>query len=221
MKKYSILVIVILFILQANAQKYKPTSTNDFVIECMKTNGEGDHKQMVLWFPTAFWEIVAQQMKVSPEFMEQVVHEMDGYMMFAVVDYSSIPGTSLTFKSEDEIRKSIKFIDSTKTIYLPLKDEDISPAAKQLIASLKPIMGQMLGQFGSGMRIFLFNAKKVNGKNPFDILTANSFRLNWDQTSLKWTLPFASVLEPKYCPVDKEQMKGNWNYCPVHGVKLN
>lgn len=82
-------------------------------------------------------------------------------------------------------------------------------------------MAQMLGQFGEGMRVFLFDAKQLNEEAPLDLTAANDFALSWGETNLKWTLPFASMLPPKYCPIDGEQMKGNWNYCPVHGVKLD
>jgi hypothetical protein len=82
-------------------------------------------------------------------------------------------------------------------------------------------MAQMLGQFGEGMRIYLFKAKKINGQPVINIMTKNNFTLSWNSASLTWKLPLSSVLPPKFCSVDNEQMKGNWNYCPIHGVKLD
>jgi len=203
----------------AQGQSLKPTNTNEFAMECMKTNDGGSVKQMVLWYPYEFWQIVGDQMKMSPDFVQNIIGEMKNYMMFAVVDYT-ISVSGITFKTEDEIRKSILLVDSSKNIYKPIDNKNISTKATQLIKNLQPIMAQMLGQFGEGMRIFLFEAKKVSGKPAMDITKTNTFSLKWEQVNLNWKLPFASILPSKYCPIDNEQMKGNWNYCPIHGAKL-
>ena len=202
------------------AQNTRPSSTNDLVMECMKTNGEGASKQMSIWYPYNFWQIIGDQMKSSPEFTRHIVTEMKDYMMFSVVDYT-IGSSGLTFKTDVEIRQSLKLIDSSNTVLTPLRDDEISAEAKTLLQNLQPIMAQILGQLGAGMRIYLFKAKKVNGQPSVNVSTKNAFTLSWDTTRLTWKTPFASMLAPKFCPVDKEQMKGTWNYCPMHGVKLD
>jgi hypothetical protein len=84
------------------------------------------------------------------------------------VDYT-VSGTELSFADEEEIRKSIRLIDSSKTIYTPLEDEDLSPTARELLKSLKPTMAQLVGQFGEGMQVILFKAKKINGKPSIEL----------------------------------------------------
>jgi hypothetical protein len=140
-------------------------------------------------------------------------------MMFCIVDYT-MEGTQITFKSADEIRPTLKFVDSSKHVYLPLADKDISPLALRMVNQFQPIMAKMLGQFGDGMHVFLFDGTGGNGKPAFEVDKPNRFLLTWEGTTTKWALPLASVLPPKYCPVDKEVMQGNWNYCPIHGAKL-
>ena len=218
--KYLFPCIFSLMALTSNAQNVKPTSTNDFIIECMKYNGEVSHKQMGLWLPYNFWQIIGDQMKLSPDAVQNIANIMKGYMMFAVVDYT-VSGTSFTFKPEDEIRKSIKLYDSSNNIYLPINDENISPDASQMLKYFQPTLAKLLGQFGEGMHVFLFESKQIKGEPVIDITKVNHFTLIWEQANLKWTLPFASILPLKYCPVDNEQMKGNWNYCPFHGIKLD
>jgi hypothetical protein len=218
--KYLLPCIFSLIIFTSKAQNLKPTNINDFVIECMKYNGEIPHKQMGLWLPYNFWQIIGEQMKLSPDAVRDIVNKMKGYMMFAVVDYT-ISGTQYTFKSEDEIRKSIKLYDSSKNIYLPINTENISPDATRMLSYFQPTLAKLLGQFGEGMHVFLFEAKQIDGKPAIDITKVYHFSLSWEQANLKWTLPFASILPPKYCPVDNEQMKGNWYYCPFHGAKLD
>ena len=218
--KYFILSIFSLIILTSKAQNLKPTNLDDFVMECVKYNGEIPHKQMAIWLPYNFWEIIGKQVKLSPEAMENFIGVMKGYMLFAVVDYT-MSGTGYTFKSEDELRGSIKLYDSSKNMYLPIKNENISPTATQLLKSFQPSLAKLLGQFGEGMCIFIFEAKQIDGKPATDITKVNHFTLSWEQANLKWTLPLASILPPKYCPVDNEQMKGNWSFCPFHGIKLD
>ena len=218
--KYLLPCIFSLMVLTSNAQNLKPVSTNDFVMECMKYNGEIPNKQMGLWLPYNFWQIIGEQMKLSSDAVQKMTKEMKDYMMFAVVDYT-ISGTGLIFKPEDEIRRSIKLYDSSKNIYLPINDENLSPTATQVLTYFQPTLAKLLGQFGEGMHIFLFEAKQTDDKPAIDITKINHFTLSWEQTNLKWTLPFASILPAKYCPIDNEQMKGNWNYCPFHGVKLD
>ncbi len=218
--KYLFPCIFSFMVLTSEAQNLKPTSTNDFVTECLKNNGEIPHKQLVIWMPYNFWQIIGEQMKLSPDAVQQIANVMKGYMMFAVVDYT-ISGTGFTFKPEDEIRRSIKLSDSSNNIYLPLNNENISLTAAQVLKTFQPTLAKLLGQFGEGMCVFLFEAKQTDGKPAIDITKVNHFTLSWEQTNFKWTLPFASILPFKYCPVDNEQMKGNWNYCPFHGAKLD
>jgi hypothetical protein len=202
------------------AQLPKSINANDFVMECMKNSGELPHKEMVIWIPSDFLKIIGDEMKLSPEGVANLVTEMDKYMMFCIVDVTLV-NQQLVFETADEIRSSLKLVDSAKLIYLPLADKDISPSASEFINHFQPVIAKILGQFGDGMRMFLFDARGANGNPSFDETKSNHFALTWDQVSMTWRLPFASVLPVKYCPVDNEPMKGNWNYCPYHGVKLN
>ena len=100
--KFILTFILVFALTVANSQKLKPTSTNDLVMECMKTNGEGPNKQMTIWFPYNFWEIIGEQMKASPEFVENIVTQMKDYMMFCVVDYTT-SSSGISFKTDAEI----------------------------------------------------------------------------------------------------------------------
>ncbi len=221
MKIFLTLLLSSLFLITA-AQKTKVPSSNDLLIDCMKIKGEIPTKQMVIWFPIDFWIIVGKQMKISPDFMNKLIDNMSNYMTFAVVDYGMTGEADLIFKSEEEIRKSIKLIDSSKNIYLPLADNEISLESFKIIDAMKPAMANLLGQFGRGMQIFVFKAKKdKTGANVINITRENNFSLKWDKVFVSWQMPFASVLESKFCPIDMDEMKGNWKYCPTHGKKLD
>src|SRR6202012_2066868 len=71
----------------ASIQPPKP-STHDFIMDCMKSTGELPHKEMVLWIPAQFWEIVGTQMNIPVETVAAIRKEMSPYMMFCIVDYT-------------------------------------------------------------------------------------------------------------------------------------
>jgi hypothetical protein len=218
--KFLLTLVVVLCLTVSHAQKIKPSSTNDFVIDCMATSENGNNKQMALWFPYQYWEVVGDAMKASPAFIESLSLQMKGYMLFCVVDYI-VSTTGMSYKSDAEIRKTIKLMDSANNVLRPLEDKEILPDVKRLVGSLKPIMAQLMGQLGEGMQIYLFKAPQINGQPAINILSKNKFSLSWNNNKLNWKLPFASIMPPKFCPVDKEKMKGNWDYCPTHGNKLD
>ncbi len=203
-----------------NAQSGKEVNTTDLIFECTKYSGELPSKQMAIWYPVDFWAIVGNQMKFPPEIMGRISHELKDYLMFAVVDYTLMPTGKLTFKSEDDIRETILLVDSSKKTHRPLKAEEISDGANKLLGDLKPIMEKLLGQFGEGMRMVIFKAPNTEANSNFNISKKGSFTLKWSSTSLKWKLPFYTMVDPKFCPVDNEEMKGNWDFCPEHGTKL-
>jgi len=195
-----------LLLLAVNAQNVKITNTADFIQECMKNKGELPHKQVALWIPVNFWSIVTDKMNLPAERIAAINDEMKKYMMVCVVDYTLEQQTGITFKTEDEIRKTIKIIDSSGTEYSPLNNEDVTPLASDILNSFKPVLAQLLGQFGKGMGVFLFKQKMSMGQPAIDITKKNRFMLTWDAVKMDWKLPFVSTLAPKHCPVDHEQM---------------
>ncbi|HEY4337816.1 MAG TPA: hypothetical protein VGM89_18025, partial [Puia sp.] len=181
-------------------------STHDFIMDCMKSTGELPHKEMALWIPAQFWEIVGTQMNLPAETVANITKEMSPYMMFCVVDYT-MEASNIIFRTADDIRPTLKLVDSSKHVYLPLADKDVSPLAMRMVNQFQPIMAKLLGQFGDGMHVFLFDGTGGNGRPAFDVDKSNHFLLTWEGVSAKWSLPLASVLPPKFCPVDKEPMQ--------------
>ena len=218
--KLFILTFLFLTTFFLKAQTVKNVNTTDLIFECTKYSGSLPSKQIAIWYPNDLWTIIGSQMKLPPEIMKIISNEMKNYLMFAIVDYTLTTTGKIIFKSEDEIRKTISLTDSLKKEYFPLENEEMSNGAKKIIVELKPIMEKMLGQFGEGMRILIFKAPNSNVENTIDIKKSGGFTVNWDATTLVWKLPFYSVLTPKFCPIDNEEMKGNWTFCPEHGEEL-
>jgi len=196
-----------------------PVNTSDFMKDCVMSSGEAGNKQMALWLPTAFWQMIGQQMKIQPDVMEPLLDEMNRYMMFAVVETRFTNG-EVTLLPDESIRPSLRLYDSAGNEYLPIEEKKLSQMTTSLLLAFKPKLAQLMGQLGEGMQVYLFDAKKFNARTKIDLAQPNHFSLAWNQARLEWKLPFASMLQPKHCPTDHAEMQGNWNYCPFHGVKL-
>jgi hypothetical protein len=217
--KYFFLLLFSISLSTAYSQQDKNINTNDLIMDCLKQGGEFPDNQMVVWYPLQLWELFGKQMNGSEQVMKIITEELSQYMVFAIVDYhQSISGMS--FKSEDEIRKTILLYDSAGKGIPPMEMDQLSEMASELINGIKPMLGKMMGQFGEGMRLIFFDADKIKGVSLSDLSGHGSFTLAWGQARFTWQLPFASFLAPKKCPTDGEAMKGTWKYCPVHGVKL-
>ena len=62
--------------------------------------------------------------------------------------------------------------------------------------------------------------KTRKGGVIFDPAAEQDVTLEVQGTSLTWDLPMSSLISEKRCPEDDELMNGTWNYCPIHGDKL-
>lgn len=211
--------LFLLLSIAANAQTEKVVNTTDFILECSKFSGMLPKKQIVIWFPNELWSIIGKQLKLTDEVSSAISNEMKDYLMFAVIDYTLENG-KVTFKSKDEIDKTIELIDANKKSYKPLIEENLPDGAKNIIQSLRPVMASFAGQLGEGMDIVIFNKIKTIDNNVLELNKKASFSLQWESTKLNWNLPLNSVLPSKFCAVDNEEMKATWIYCPKHGNKL-
>src|SRR5258708_2170673 len=118
----TLLCLAVLSAIKAQPSPPPANSSNlniqNLITDCTKSSGQLPHREMVIWIPARFWEIVGSQMKIPPETVSAIVKEMAPYMMFCVVDYS-VDGSQFSFKSEEEIRRSLKLVDSNKHVYRP------------------------------------------------------------------------------------------------------
>lgn len=79
----------------------------------------------------------------------------------------------------------------------------------------------MMGPYGEGMNFYLFKIHDENGNNKINASEKGFVEIIYKESSYSWTLPLPCLMPLKYCPIDNAEMKGNWEYCPFHGEKLN
>jgi hypothetical protein len=194
----------------------------DFIREIEQWKKENNRIQFVAWMPADYWEIAgSQSSNVPPKTINQMKEAMKDLVLVYVLDMRSNGDGTMEFKSNDEIKNDLALLDSGSLKYYPLAEKNISQRALRIGDQLRPFFAQNMGKMGQGLNIFYFQVKDNKGQNLINPRLKNSFSIREGGKQFSWVLPLVSLMPPKFCPVDKEKMKGNWNYCPIHGVKLN
>ena len=70
------------------------------------------------------------------------------------------------------------------------------------------------------MHLYLFPAKNKADKPIMEAKKDGAFTIGLADESFNWKLPLGSLLPPKVCPVDGEELNGAWKFCPWHGEAL-
>ena len=159
------------------AQEIKTVSYKDFVKECTKSDGQIPNLKVVQWIPQEFWKIVGTEIKMPPELMIRIETEMSRYLFFIVTE-SMDSSRNIGFKSDEEIRKSIKLTDRLNNQYDPVDPKDISSGVSKLLSLLKPSLQKIFGEFGKGGRFFLFNSVLKDKQEPINVTKINTFKLS-------------------------------------------
>ncbi|MEO0508569.1 MAG: hypothetical protein AAF065_01775 [Verrucomicrobiota bacterium] len=175
--------------------------------------------KMVWWIPSEFWEVTLEQ---DPSLTEQQKKEfvaaLDDYTAF-VVTHSTI-GTfgGMTNTGRKEIEENIALVVEGNQM-LPLTDDEMSPDASAFYAMMKPMMAQMLGQFGQGMEFFIYS-NKSKGKLIIDPKKEGTFYFKCFGDKYDWRLPLGSLLPPKLDSDTGETFPGNYMFNPFTGSEL-
>ncbi|MBI3258327.1 MAG: hypothetical protein HYZ54_02430 [Ignavibacteriae bacterium] len=222
MKIFTVLSII-LIISSTNAQEIKKIQPGELMPECAKSEYVNMQNKTVVWFPLEFMEIFITQLKLSQNDLDKIMNMLNEHMIFLVVDskIDVVQQRSVTtFKTDAQIRKNIKLIDSSNKSFSPISEDELSNDMTDFLNGMKPSLAKLLGEMGKGMNVYIFKNKLINGESSFNIRTKNKFSINFDSSKFTWNLPFVCTLPDLFCPIDKEKMKGNWNYCPTHGTSL-
>jgi hypothetical protein len=220
MKK--VLVIVLMFFcFQSFAQSAEDVDIIQLIRELQITKKENNHMQLVWWLPNAYWDIALKQTNtVSAEVAETIKEIVKDYSFFCIADMTVTGTSGFAYKDAKDIANNLSLIDSSNKKYSPLDDSEIPMDLLRVRDYLKPFLAKTMGQVGSGITICLFKTLDEKGKNMFNPYKAQKFTIKLYDQSFNWELPLPALLPPRFCPVDNEPMKGNWEYCPIHGAKL-
>ena len=174
---------------------------------------------LVWWIPVEYWEVSLKEDKtLTEEQIKGFVEALEDYTTFAVVVGESGVFGGMKFEPRDQILKNTELKVGEETLR-PLNKEDMNADAQAFFTMMKPLMAQMLGQFGRGMEFVAYPNKK-NGKLIIDPKLQGGFTYTCYDNKHKWRLPLGSLLPPMIDETSGEVFPGNYNFNPFTGAKL-
>lgn len=190
------------------------------VQDTQKMTQVGTSTNLVWWIPSEFWEeTLSQNPQLTDEQKKEFVAALDDYSAFVIVNMKVGVLGGMTFKSREEILKNVSLQVGSMEVD-PIPSEELTPDARSFYAMMKPMMGQMLGQFGQGMEFVIYPNKK-DGELIINPLKEGSFTYTSFEQKNDWRLPLGSLLPAVWDPETKEVFPGNYKFNPFTGSKLS
>ena len=176
--------------------------------------------KMAWWIPSEFWEVtLGQDPSLTAEKKKEIIAVLDDYTVF-VVSHSTIGVFGgMTNAPRKEIEKNISLVVDGNEL-LPLRNDEMSSDASSLYAMMKPMMAQMLGQFGQGMEFFVYRNER-KGQLIIDPKKEGSFYFECFGEQYDWRLPLGSLLPPKFDLETGQTFPGNYKFNPYTGAELS
>lgn len=217
---FFIFVLICLWSTKGLAQKNK-VNIDALTSETQKSSPQADKMTLVWWIPGEFWQAsLGEDPSLTPTQVADFVKILSPYNIFVVADGKIGSFGGITYRSEEEIRNSIQLVDKAGNKYSPMSGDKVDADAKNLLAMLKPVLGNMLGSIGQNLHFYVFPTKNKEGAILMEAKKEGSFTFKLGGSEFKWKLPIGSLLPLKTCPVDGEELNGAWKYCPWHGTVL-
>jgi hypothetical protein len=197
----------------------------DPVRETQQTITVKDKLSLVWWIPFEYWGIAAEKAGQSAEKTSQTFIALKDYTVVTVAAGTIGTLGSLTFVPPEDLKKYVVLRDADGNEYLPVKD--VSQDAYLVAGVIKPILANALGKLGENLQVLFFPGTGKDGKAIASPTQKGRFSVvvkelaGAPETVFEWRLPLTAYTPPKFCPVGKERVHADWDYCPWHGVALN
>ncbi len=190
--------------------------------ETQHSTSSTDEIRLIWWITTEYWEAVfASDPSTSNKATDDILKIIDQYILVAVVDGAIGLFGNIQYRDRNEIAQGLRISMNKTNPYAPLKETEIDGDLKLMLEIMQPILANMLGQLGENMQFYVFEGMDKKGMRLVDPKKEGKLKIALSKdTAFDWRLPLASLIKPKRCPVDKEELSGAWKYCPYHGKKL-
>ena len=193
----------------------------------LSPSGAGDdHVASLWWLPLEFWESTyARDTTTSSKDKASLLAALKGVSLLGVVqaDISSLG--AFKFYSKDEVQENLKvFITKDGKTQLVGVISDVNPDLEVVLAILKPLLAQAMGNMGQNLHFFVLEDLDKNGDRILDPYSKGEMEIilkDKGGNKLKGDLylPLNSLFVPRVCPNGREA-HATWVFCPWSGEKL-
>lgn len=157
----------------------RPTNMQELVHETQRMSEEASYMTMVWWIPQEFWEAsLADNPRVTPGQRADLLSALEDLQIVALLRGKLGIGGITDVLHLDDLIAHARFELNGKVLE-PLEAEKISVGAQTVLATLKPLVGGMLGQFGKGIQFVVYPSKQDNHR-LIDPKTKEEFPGNFD-----------------------------------------
>lgn len=180
-----------------------------------------DSNQLVIvwWMPTEFWRAAIKDVPQLPgSEKEKIEGILDRYVVFSVIAADIGPIGGINPRPRKQVVENSELKVGGKVIP-KLDPSEISGDAQNFFGAMKPMLANMLGQFGQSME-FLFYSSNIDGERLINPSEAGAFSYSVFGKRFDWRLPLGSLLPPKIDPETSEEFPGDFIYNPYTGKKL-
>jgi hypothetical protein len=197
----------------------KGAELQKLISDTQRAAEEPSRLTLVWWIPTEFWEITTRNNPaVTDEARAMFRKVMDEYLLFIITVADVGPMGGMSHKDRAAIEANTELLIAGKAVGLVEKDK-MSADALNFISMMKPMMANMLGQFGQSMEFFVYpnpmkSPQRVSAVNP------GNFYITSFGNQFEWRLPLGSLLPPKVDLKTNQVFPGDYLYNPYTGDKL-
>lgn len=175
--------------------------------------------EIVWWVPISIWaEIIQGKSDTGPAASGSL--PLDDHLVFFVAEATISPLGNIGFRSPEATRKRFRLVHPQKGQIAPLPEEEIPADLRVLLNTLLPALAGGAGKVGESFHPFVFPAAGKDGKRIAAAREPGELVVELGERRFRWRLPLASLLPPKRCPVDGEELSGAFRFCPYHGKEL-
>ena len=180
---------------------------------------------VVWWIPFEFWAYSAAKQGNNVEKTREGLKALKDFTIVGIFAAKVSTLGSFDYLSPSELQKKTFVRDSEGQEYAA--SSELTGDAKNLADMMRPMLANAMGRAGENFAMLFFPAKKKGGQLIADEKSKGSFSVvlkdavGEPETIFLWRTPLTSLSPPRYCPVGKERVHADWDYCPRHGVKLD
>ena len=194
---------------------------NAIVRDTQKPGNRAGRITLIWWMPAEFWQAALSAGGTIPAAKAQeMVDTISDVNVVAVIDGKVGGFAQVDFVSQAELEKNLSASDGQGKPLLIIPESKQSTATKNLLAVMKPITANMMGEFGKNFSFFVFEGKNKDGLRRVDPRKPGSLMLRLGGEEFRWRLPLGSLLREKICPKCNETLPGNYVFCPFDGTPL-